>query len=104
MIFFILLDTPYQILFYWKCRCGDGTSGLSVETQASEIQKKEIKYFSKEKYVGRDTGLRDKKGNISLRDVKRNTSLPVIKKQKTPWNGLVNVPGGEKNELGSSST
>ena len=42
--------------------------------------------------MGRDTGLRDKKGNISLRDVKRNTSLPVIKKQKTPWNGLEKFP------------
>jgi hypothetical protein len=36
--------------------------------------------------------------------VGKDTGLPDEKKQKTPWNGLEKVPGGEKNELGSSST
>ena len=39
-----------------------------------------------------------------FRSICRDTGLRDRRKQKTPWNGQRNVPGGEKNELRSGST
>ncbi|MBQ9664782.1 MAG: hypothetical protein IJV40_16695 [Oscillospiraceae bacterium] len=40
----------------WKCRCGSGTSGLSVEAPASEIQGKKT-YFQRKYMEKKCTGL-----------------------------------------------